>query len=131
VRIAFLKRRLQYHQKPLVRYRVRETSLSAVSTKMLQGQLRVYSKVLANLALSENQQVLVRSQIQKVQAELDFETARFALDSGDYKAAITHLTSAQTVLRSPKIAVAIPLIRWMPGVVASARRLGRRLRNNS
>jgi hypothetical protein len=119
VRIA-CEGRIEYHRKPLVRRRVRESSLSASSEKMLRGQLRVYAKVEPLSGLGEVDRELVRAKVRSVQAELDVETGWQAVFRGDRQTAIDRWKAAQISLPSAKLALALQCLRWFPGPAFSA-----------
>ena len=119
VRIA-CEGRIEYHRKPLVRRRVRESSLSASSEKMLRGQLRVYAKVEPLSGLGEADRDLVRAKVRSVQAELDVETGWQAVFRGDRQTAIDRWKAAQISLPSAKLALALRCLRWFPGPAFSA-----------
>jgi glycosyltransferase involved in cell wall biosynthesis len=112
--------RIGYHREPLVRSRLRPESLSANAISMCQHIVRVLDKAARNMTLTPAQAALVAARRADFTALLRLHEGKRAFFAGDHKEALQALGEANARLRRTKIAVAIVLLRIMPGLLLRA-----------
>jgi glycosyltransferase involved in cell wall biosynthesis len=109
-----------YHRRPLVRSRLRPESLSANGISMCQHIVRVLDKTVRNMALSPAQAALAAERRAYFTALLRLHEGKRAFFSGEHKEALQALTEANAELKRTKLAIAIVLLRIMPGLLLRA-----------
>jgi glycosyltransferase involved in cell wall biosynthesis len=112
--------KIGYHREPLVRSRLRSSSLSADGVSMCQHILRVLDKVRREMALTSSEIALIAERRGYFAALLRLHQGKRAFFAGDHKEAVEALAEANTVLRRRKIAAALLLLRIMPGLLLRA-----------
>jgi glycosyltransferase involved in cell wall biosynthesis len=126
VRVVKSGGRIAYHRQALVRYRQRDDSLSANSSAMLRGALRVLDKFAATMDLSARElQVLERAR-RSFRARLDLSLAKEAFERRDTAAAIQGLRQANTFLKSPRLLLIATLLQICPGMLQKVYRARRK-----
>jgi glycosyltransferase involved in cell wall biosynthesis len=112
--------RIGYHRRPLVRSRLRRGSLSANAVSMCQHIIRVLDKAAREMHLTPSQRALVAERRAHFAATLRMHEGKRAFFAGDHKEAVRALSEANTHLGRRKIAVAVLLLRLMPGLLLRA-----------
>ena len=112
--------RIGYHRRPLIRCRLRRGSLSADAVTMCQHIVRVLDKTVREMALTPAQLALVSARRAHFAALLRLHEGRRAFFARDFKVAVQALSEANVYLRRRKIAVAVLLLRSMPGLLLRA-----------
>lgn len=115
--------RIAYHRTPLVDYRRRPESLSADSVWMCDSFLRVLDKWRGSARLTAEEVDVVEKQVNHIQAKRDLFLGKRALAEGDYKEALTRLSSARDYYGTRKLRVITLLLKTFPQAVAQANRL--------
>ena len=106
--------RIGYHTRPLVRYRKRNTSLSAESLPMLAGQLHAIGKLEHSASLSGEERSAVQEARSRWQAQSRLAEGKTFLREGDYPAAFRALSAAHEQLPSAKLRAILVLLRVAP-----------------
>ena len=109
--------RIGYHRRPLVRSRLRRESLSANGVSMCQHIVRVLDKAARELNLQPADRTLIAARRKEFTALLRLHEAKRAFVAGDHGRAVTLLTEANAELRRRKLAVALVLMRLVPGLL--------------
>ncbi len=112
--------KIGYHREPLVRSRLRSSSLSADAVSMCQHIVRVLDKVQGAMSLTSSEIDLVTERRAYFTALLRLHQGKRAFFAGDHKEAVEALTEANAVLRRRKIMAALLLLRIMPGLLLRA-----------
>lgn len=112
--------RIGYHTRPLVRSRLRPESLSANEISMCQHIVRVLDKTARTMALTAGQAALVAERRAHFAALLRFHEGKRAFFAGDRKTALAAISEANAHLKRTKLAIAIMLLRIMPGLLLRA-----------
>ena len=116
-----------YHRKPLVRSRLHRGSLSANGVSMCQHIVRVLDKTAREMDLTPAERELIARRRGEFAALQRLHEGRRAFFAGAHREATEALTEANKVLRRRKLALALPLLRLMPGVLLRAYDLRDRL----
>jgi glycosyltransferase involved in cell wall biosynthesis len=111
--------RIGYHRKSLVGSRLRRGSLSADAVNMCHHIVRVLDKT-REMTLTEAQQALVAARRAYFGALLRMHEGKRAFFAGDHKQAVQKLSEANAHLGRRKIALAVLLLRLMPGLLLRA-----------
>ena len=119
--------RIGYHRQPLVRYRLRNGSLSADGVSMCEHILRVFDKATRELTLTERERSMIASQRARFAAVLRLHQGKRAFFAGDHERAAALLAEANEQLCRPKLSIAVMLMRFMPGLLLRAYDLRDRL----
>jgi glycosyltransferase involved in cell wall biosynthesis len=119
--------RIGYHRESLVRSRLRKTSLSADGVTMCQHIVRVLDKAARELKLTERERALIASRRAMFAATLQLHQGKRAFFAGDHARAVMLLAAANDHLRRPKLAAAVMLMRFIPGLLLRAYDLRDRL----
>lgn len=109
-----------YHRRPLVGSRLRRGSLSANGISMCQHIVRVLDKAARELPLTDRQRSLVAERRAYFAAMLRMHEGKQAFFAGEHKEALQALSEANAYLRRRKMALAILLLRVMPGLLLRA-----------
>lgn len=128
VRLLLLGGYARYVDEVLGEYRVRPGSLSGDAAKMIQGNLKVYQRVLARLGESP-EAVIARRMMAENQAALAFEQAVSQVAEGDVAQGLPALRAAWRGRGGPLWMLAFLLWRVLPGLAPPMMR--RRQRRNS
>jgi len=112
--------RIGYHTRPLVRSRLRPESLSANEISMCQHIVRVLDKTARTMALTPGQAAVVAERRAHFAALLRLHEGKRAFLAGDRNTALTAITEANAHLKRTKLAIAIVLLRFMPGLLLRA-----------
>jgi glycosyltransferase involved in cell wall biosynthesis len=119
--------RIGYHRRSLVRSRLRRGSLSADGVTMCQHIVRVLDKTARELQLTPAQAAVVADRRRMFAALLRLHEGKRAFFAGNHKGAVAALTEANIYLRRRKLAMALVLLRLMPGLLLRAYDLRDRL----
>lgn len=112
--------KIGYHREPLVRSRLRSSSLSADGVSMCQHIVRVLDKVRREMTLTTSEIEVIAERRAFFAALLKLHQGKRAFFAGDHKEAVEALTAANAVLRRRKISAALLLLRIMPGLLLRA-----------
>ena len=127
VRLTAAGFRIGYHREILVRYRKRETSLSADTTSMVRANLQALAKAQALWPEDSLEGRLVREAIARKTAELETMRGKLALRSHDARGAAEHLRRANEFYKSAKLRGVVALVEYVPGLVLRALMLRERM----
>jgi glycosyltransferase involved in cell wall biosynthesis len=127
LRIVHAGGRIGYHRRSLVGSRLRRGSLSANGVSMCQHIVRVLDKAARELRLTPKQQAVVAARREEFSALLRLHEGKRAFFAGDHKRAVAALTEANAYLHRRKLAIALVLLRVMPGLLLRAYDLRDRL----
>lgn len=127
VRLAASGHRIGYHREILVRYRKRETSLSADTTSMARANLKALEKALALWPEASAEGGLLRQAIARKTAELETLRGKMALRANDARGAVEHLRRANDFYKSTKLRGVVALVQYAPGLVLRALTLRERM----
>ena len=119
------------NDRPLAQYRRRGDSLSASSVNMVQGILRVYSKLRPTLADRPLELAVLDSQVARFETECVLAQARESIAAGDMRTAAEHLDVLRHKRRSAATTVAHFMARWTPRLLARAYHLKQSFREAS
>lgn len=112
--------RIGYHRQSLVGSRLRRGSLSADAVNMCNHIVRVLDKTAREMTLTPAQQTLVTARRAYFAALLRLHEGKRAFFAGDHKQAVQKLSEANAHLGRRKIALAVLLLRLMPGLLLRA-----------
>lgn len=115
--------KIAYHRKPLLRYRVRGTSLSADEVAMRQAALVVLEKVEWTWDLTSAERDLVREAKLRFKADAAYFSGKLALEAGDIAGAIRGFEAANRYRRRPKLAILLCLLKTLPRLAVAAVKL--------
>jgi glycosyltransferase involved in cell wall biosynthesis len=114
IRVARTGGKIVYHRQPLIRYRLRLNSMSDDKLDLLNNGLAVYKKHLAIPGISDEEREWLSTAIEKQHATIDFVEGKKALYGGKYAEALSRLSRAANVLRTPKLRAAVVAVRFAP-----------------
>lgn len=114
LRLARGGAKFAYHRRPLIRYRLREGSLSDDRIALGESTLRVYSKLLDARDITEEERRQIQDAIRMQEALVDFLRGRKALYAGDYGEALRRLIGSERILKSHRVRAAILMLRVCP-----------------
>ena|SRR5215472_651425 len=106
--------RIIYHNKVLLRYRVRPDSLSADPVWMHGHAARVLRKMQASMAITQEERKAVESSIQREDGFQMFFEGKRAFLNGDYPLAIDLIQRSNQLLKSFRISTILFALRTMP-----------------
>jgi glycosyltransferase involved in cell wall biosynthesis len=112
--------KIGYHREPLVRSRLRSSSLSADGVSMCQHIVRVLDKVQREMSLTSSEINLLTERRAYFAALLRLHQGKRAFFAGDHKDAVEALAEANAVLHRRKITAALWMLRIMPGLLLRA-----------
>ena len=112
--------RIGYHRRSLVGSRLRRGSLSADAVNMCHHIVRVLDKVSREMSLTPAQQALVAARRAHFSALLRLHEGKRAFFAGNHKEAVRALSEANAYLRRRKIALALLVLRFTPGLLLRA-----------
>jgi glycosyltransferase involved in cell wall biosynthesis len=119
--------RIRYHRRVLVHYRRHRTSLSADPVWMCRHILKVLDEVESRNDLSVSETRTLKLQIARFRALACLNEGKRAFFGGDVRTAIDKLTEANSFFGSPKISVALLMLRAAPHLLLRAYNLRDRL----
>ena len=120
LRAAIAGFRFYRNDQPLGWYRLRDDSLSANETRMLQGILRVYRKLRPSVLERPAELAALDRQIARFEAERLAAEAREAMDARDFHRAHTLLDELHTRRGGAALRLASLMARWTPSLLARA-----------
>jgi GT2 family glycosyltransferase len=109
---------LAFTTEPLVRYRKRESSLSADEVRMPRSLIAVYEKVLTNPETTPPQRALIEPILAELRAQVSKAMSKQMISARDYAGAATQLALANAHYRSFKLTLVSAALRIAPGLVA-------------
>jgi glycosyltransferase involved in cell wall biosynthesis len=119
LRMAHRGARIGYQTKPLLKYRIRVTSLSGDSVQRIEREIDVYHRVMDAIKLDESQQEIVQKHFTRLEAELEIERGKSFLLNKDFVAAREAFEKANQYRRSNRLKVIIWLVRIAPKLLLS------------
>jgi glycosyltransferase involved in cell wall biosynthesis len=119
--------RIGYHRRPLVRSRLRRGSLSADGVSMCSHIVRVLDKAARELTLTPRQRTAVHSRRNHFAALQRLHEGKRAFFAGEPGPAADLLSEANGYFKRPKLALAVALMRFVPGLLLRAYDLRDRL----
>lgn len=122
LRLAKAGVHFSYVDEPLVRYRIRKTSLSADATGLYRSLCQVYRKVLTDESLTPGQREAAQAGLAQTEASIALFTGRRAVLEGDWAAAIRDLEESNRHFHTRKVAWIVALLRLWPGIFGTAAR---------
>jgi glycosyltransferase involved in cell wall biosynthesis len=121
IRVVKQGGRIAYHRRVLLRYRRRPGSLSSDLVRICQCVLLVFEKVQRTLPLAPQEREVLGRERGRVYAHLRLNEGKKALLQWDSaRVAVDCLREANAFFRSPKIAMALVLLRLVPVVFLRA-----------
>lgn len=114
VRLVHRGGRIRYTRRCLARHRIHQTSLAYDSTRLLEGQSRVYRKLKRVLNPSERIERLIDEQLRRCEATIALELGKRAFAQGDYATAAEQITRANAFYRSRKLSWLLAGLRFAP-----------------
>ena len=117
LRLARAGAKFNCHRQPLVRYRLREGSLSDDRVVLARAAIRVYRKLLDANHVTEEERRGLQKAIRLQDAMIDFRLGRKALYAGDRDEALRKLTRANEALNNNRLRAAIFMLRVWPGLL--------------
>lgn len=117
LRLAYRGERFGYQNKVLAYHRIHTASLAADLQRLYQSQIDVYEKSLRTLDLSEDEQALIRQQIDRCNADLALEEGKEQILVRDYIRATERLSAANEYYRSRKLSIVLLGLRIAPRLV--------------
>ena len=115
--------RIGYQRETLVRYRRHLDSLSSDRASMLSNLLQVLDKAKSTLQLTPSELDAVNQESVRHRARIRVLQGKRLLTQGETGTAIQVFSEANLYYRSPKIAVALWVMRYWPGVVKLAMKI--------
>ena len=129
LRLAAAGRRIGYHHQVLVRYRRRESSLSADPVWMAESNLKVLDKLQGAFAPDSREWKLLARQRKRKIAEANYWNGRKAVARADTKAALVYFRQAAKFRRTPELMMLILVLRMMPRVLQRAYQFKKKLKS--
>ena len=117
LRFAASGRRIGYHRQILVRYRMREASLSSDRVAMAEWHLNVLKKARGLWPKESNEGRLLERATRRKTADLAIFRGRQGLSRGDVNLALVQFTEAKRYYKSVKLSAVIVSLRLVPGVL--------------
>ena len=109
--------RIGYHREVLVRYRKRQTSLSADSTSMVRANLVALTKALTLWPAASREGRALREAVARKTAELQILRGKVALRASDMAEALGQFRLANAFYRSAKLSLVAALLQYVPALV--------------
>jgi glycosyltransferase involved in cell wall biosynthesis len=119
LRLAKAGSKFGCHRQPLVRYRIREGSLSDDRVALARAAIRVYSKLFGADRVTEEERREIQSAIRMQDAMIELSLGRKALYAGNRDEALGRLRRANEALSSNRLRAAILMLRVWPGLLYS------------
>jgi len=126
MRLAFRGARIGYQSRVLLRYRMREGSLSGTAVNRVQREINVFTRIGETYELTSAQRDLIARELERLRAHLELEQGKFELLEGSAQRAIGHFERANRFLRTPKLAAVLRLGTLSPGLLRLCFRAFRR-----
>jgi hypothetical protein len=119
--------RIAYHRRPLLKYRVRQGSLTSDPVWLHQNVLDVFEKVGRTMVLTPDECRTLDRATQSRRARLELELGKKAFYSGDAGAARVHVDRANRHFHKKKLSLVVGLLRYAPWLlrIAAGMRGGR------
>lgn len=105
---------ISYHRAVLGRYRIHPAALSSSATNLFMDRVRTLRQIESTLQLSQERFSLLRSQLHKFQAELDFEEGKSYLFGGQFDQARQSFRSANAYFCKTKVGLFLVALRVAP-----------------
>lgn len=128
LRLAAAGQAIGYHDKVLVRYRRRESSLSADPVWMAESNLKVLDKMQRAFAPESREWKLLEQQRKRKIAEVNYWSGRKAVANGNTTAALDYFKKACKFFQRPGLWILIFTLRVMPSLVLRAYHVKQRLK---
>ena len=109
--------RIGYHREVLVRYRKRQTSLSADPTSMARANLVALTKAVALWPAESREGKALAEAGARKSAELAVLRGKVALKASDTTATLEQFRLANGFYRSAKLSLVVALLRYVPALV--------------
>ncbi len=118
-RLAKNNVRIGYQRKVLVKYRVRNDSLSGSSVNRCRRNITALNVVRDKHSLDDAEMTIWREQMKHSEAELALEQGKLLLVEGDYSQAHSEFAKAYKYFRNPKISLVMLLMKISPKLTLS------------
>jgi glycosyltransferase involved in cell wall biosynthesis len=118
LRLLHANVRFAHNARPLVRYRMRQSSLSDDRSALGVATLRVYGKLLKELTLSPAERSDLVGAISRVNAELDLVEAKKALYRGNYAEASRLFALANRTFQNGRLRLAALALKVWPALLS-------------
>jgi glycosyltransferase involved in cell wall biosynthesis len=119
LRLARSGARFFYHDRPLVRYRCRDSSLSRDPVLMNTYVVKVYTKLLLAPDLSSEDRIALEAGIKEEEAQQDLYLGKKALYAGNLEESFELLGRANRVLNSAKLHFVLLALRVAPKMLCT------------
>jgi glycosyltransferase involved in cell wall biosynthesis len=116
-----------YQKRVLTKYRVRSDSLSGTNVERAERSVRAMEVIAEKYELDAPEREAIAERLEIYRAVCELERGKYALVSGEYRAAAEAIAKANRYFRKPKLALTAAMIRIAPGL---ARRMFRNLRSS-
>ncbi|HEX3558971.1 MAG TPA: glycosyltransferase [Pyrinomonadaceae bacterium] len=114
LRLARRGGQFTYQPRVLARHRMHAASLSADDRRLIEGELRVYQKLLGALPASASEHEPVRARMERRRADLALEDGRQQFMAGQYTQAAEALRRANDFYHSRKLGLVLLGLRAAP-----------------
>jgi len=109
--------KIGYQRKVLLKYRVRQNSLSGSNIQRAERRIRAFESVRRKYRLNDWEEKLLEKRKQTAAAELHLETGKFHLTQRNFSEARAHFTEANKFYRKLKLFVLIRLMSFSPKLI--------------
>lgn len=117
LRLCAAGARFTYHTRPLVRYRIRNTSLSHDTLALNAGRLRVLTKLAACPGLSAEDRDALEAALERQRVTVDLFLGKAALYAKNRDEALERLERCKRVMGGFKLDLAVLGLRYAPSLV--------------
>lgn len=125
LRVAKSGARLAYQRKLLAHHRVHPESLSAETSGLRRGAVKVLRKTAQRPDLTVAQREAIARTAARIEADLNLGEARAALARGDFGEALARAAAARAYYNTWKLRVIVLALRFFPGLLVHAQRFRR------
>lgn len=126
LRIA-VQGKIQRHSRVVARYRLRGDSLSASTSKMFEGRMHAYLKLVDNPAFPQALVPLLQKRITTTKGDIALARGKEAFRDQDFPLAAKHLADAARYQHRVRLSLIASLLRLFPSLVHGLTRLRARL----
>ncbi|HEX7023795.1 MAG TPA: glycosyltransferase family A protein, partial [Gemmatimonadales bacterium] len=117
LRLAHAGVRIGYQQAVLLKYRIREGSLSGNAIAQAQRELGVFERIGEKLPLDATERRIVERQIHRLRGRLEIAKGKACLTARDYAGARAHFRAAGWERGGPKLVLVRVLARVAPSLL--------------
>lgn len=113
-RLAKSGAKIGYQKKVLLKYRVRNDSLSGTNVERSRRNIKALNTIRDKYELNAAEKKIWLEQMQLSEAELELEQGKLSLTTNDYATARQHFAVANQYFRNPKLSAVMFLMRISP-----------------